>query len=646
MKRACRAGTLVLFAALGVGACGGGDSGDPSGPIGAFSLAVSPGQLTLDQGGQTSLTVTVTRSGGFAGAVQVTLEGLPQGVTAGALTIAGAGTSGAAVLSATAGATVGGPVQVTVRATGAGLDPRTATFQLTVNEVTVPTPAFALAVSPAAVQVVQGASGEATVTITRSGGFAGAVTLSASGLPSGVTASFTPPAPSGTTSTLAFQVGGGAPTGNHTVTVQGTGNGVAAQSAQLTLQITEAAPPPGGNVTFQFCGIAGGVPLWAAFQDGDGPWTRVLVVNAQAQFQVTEDRGGVAWVVPMDGGGFGLEVLHAAREELIEAGVDRCNDRPGTGKTVTAAVQGVSSDNPFQPQFAFASLGGLIPFEPGPQLIGLGQITFEGVPDGPVDLIAGRTTLNAIAQTGVPDRMVLRRGLNPAAGSALAAIDFGGGDSFAPQASPLTITGVGGGELVVQTVLLRTANGFGPLAVALGQTANWWGIPQAQVQSGDLHILGVSAGSTAPLAPSRTTLRMVRDPGPVTVGLGPQLSEPVLQPIQAGNHPRVRAEYTIQPEYDRYWVVDVQQGGQNPRDAQIQVTRAYHGSGAGTVVLEIPDFSGVDGWNPSWGLTTAVQATWTLSAAGWAQSGGIFIPPFQDGAEYRTASRMGALFLP
>ena len=56
---------------------------------------------------------------------------------------------------------------------------------------------YALSLTPGALTIVQGATGTASVTITRTN-FTGAVTLSLSNAPVGVTGSFDPAAPTGT----------------------------------------------------------------------------------------------------------------------------------------------------------------------------------------------------------------------------------------------------------------------------------------------------------------------------------------------------------------------------------------------------------------------------------------------------------------
>src|SRR2546425_261242 len=75
------------------------------------------------------------------------------------------------------------------------------------KESTGPAADYTLSLAPAALTIVQGANGTASVTITRTN-FNGAVTLSLGGAPTGVTGAFNPAAPTGTTSTLT--VSGGA----------------------------------------------------------------------------------------------------------------------------------------------------------------------------------------------------------------------------------------------------------------------------------------------------------------------------------------------------------------------------------------------------------------------------------------------------
>ncbi len=87
---------------------------------------------------------------------------------------------------------------------------------------TGPAADYTLSLAPAALTIVQGATGNTTVTITRTN-FSGAVTLSLGGAPTGVSGSFSPSAPTGTTSALTVSVAAAVAPGVYNLTVAGTG---------------------------------------------------------------------------------------------------------------------------------------------------------------------------------------------------------------------------------------------------------------------------------------------------------------------------------------------------------------------------------------------------------------------------------------
>lgn len=102
---------LFLLLALGCAGCGGGSPNtQPPPPVPDFSLGLSTNSISVSQGGTSpALTVSVGSLNGFSGTVQVTLTGLPSGVTsnpASPLSIA-AGSSTAVVFGAVATAAPG-----------------------------------------------------------------------------------------------------------------------------------------------------------------------------------------------------------------------------------------------------------------------------------------------------------------------------------------------------------------------------------------------------------------------------------------------------------------------------------------------------------------------------------------------------------
>ncbi len=132
--------TATLTAAILLGCSGGGGSSTaPPPPPATGSLIISLGAPTLSiaTGATGTMTVLVTRAGGFAGAVTVSVTGLPAGVTASSNTQTTVGTVTTATLTFTVvSAAAAGTSTVTVSASGAGVSTVNATFALTLTSVT------------------------------------------------------------------------------------------------------------------------------------------------------------------------------------------------------------------------------------------------------------------------------------------------------------------------------------------------------------------------------------------------------------------------------------------------------------------------------------------------------------------------------
>src|SRR3989475_205054 len=197
-----------------------------------YALSVAPAALTIGQGANGSTTVTITRTN-FSGAVTLSLGNAPTGVTGSFDPAAPTGTS--STLTVSVGATVTpGDYNLTVNGTGTAGN-RSTPLTLTVSAA----PNYSLSLEPAALTIVQGATGTSTVTITRTN-FTGAVTLSLGNAPAGVTGSFSPAAPTGTSSTLTVSVGASVAPGVYELTVDGTGT-AGNRSTPLTLTVSAAA---------------------------------------------------------------------------------------------------------------------------------------------------------------------------------------------------------------------------------------------------------------------------------------------------------------------------------------------------------------------------------------------------------------------
>ncbi len=235
--RLLRSHSTVLLVAGALLACSNDDDGGSSGPVPTIQIAVAPTAMSVQQGGDATVTVILTRGGNFAGTVTATVDGLPPGLSAAVVPATLSGTTTSAVVTLTAGATVTpGAYTAVVHATAAGVGEASANVAVTVTAA----PNVALAVAPAALTLQGGSTGAATVTITRTN-FTGAIALSLVTPPAGITGTFTPASTTGETSALALDVASTVAPGTYPLTIKGTAAGIGDRTVVLTLTVT--APP-------------------------------------------------------------------------------------------------------------------------------------------------------------------------------------------------------------------------------------------------------------------------------------------------------------------------------------------------------------------------------------------------------------------
>ena len=197
-----------------------------------FWIEASSGAMSVNQGGSSTTTVTVTGAGGFTGSVDLAItSALPSGVIA---TWGTNPTSGTSTLTLTASSSAPfATSNVTITGTSGTL---TATTNLA---VAVHAPNFTLSASPNNLAVSQGNSGTSTITVTPQYGFTGSVNLAVtSALPTGVTATWGTNPTSGT-SVLTLTASDSATAGTATVTITGTSG---ALTATTTLSLAIQAP--------------------------------------------------------------------------------------------------------------------------------------------------------------------------------------------------------------------------------------------------------------------------------------------------------------------------------------------------------------------------------------------------------------------
>lgn len=187
-----------------------------------FTLAPAFSSIALGQGLSSTDLISVTPLGGFSGTVTLAVSGLPSGVT-GAFSAGTVAGTQALKLTASAGATTGGPLTLTVKGTSGSIT-ATTTIALTVNGAEAQTITFA---NPGA--QVEGTLLALTATST-------------SGLPvsfSSSTTTICTISSSGTTASLLKA-------GTCTITASQTGNGIYAAAAPVeqSFQVTALTPVP------------------------------------------------------------------------------------------------------------------------------------------------------------------------------------------------------------------------------------------------------------------------------------------------------------------------------------------------------------------------------------------------------------------
>jgi len=571
----------------------------------SFTMALSPAAVTVQAGATATgaSTVTLTRTN-FTGLVAVATSGAPNGLTVTPNPVSVTGNTTTLDVAATAAVTPG-TYNVTVTGTGVGVTQQTATLAVTVT-APAQTGSFTLAVSPASVSVQQGASGTATVNVTRAGGFAGAVNLAVSGAPNGLTVTPNPASATGGTSALNIAATAATTPGTYTITVTGTGTGVAQQTATFTVQVTQQSSG-GGNITYSFADC---VPIWFAVQNGNGTWTRVTP-SANNTFSFTIGaNGGVAYVT-QSGTSFTTTVSYGSGTEFgtITSAPIRCGGiTPASGtKTLTGTTAGLSLTD-----LATVTIGGAIGSASG---AAGGAFTIRNVPDGLQDLVASRGALNLQTFSTTLNKLIIRRNTNYPNNSAIPLLDFTSSEAFDPVQRTITVGNLGTDQTFT-TVAFRTSNGASAAfftGLGGGSSIPYYGVPAAQLQAADIHqIFLIASPSATSLTSFRAVYAFLHTPADVTLTLGPSLGATTVTSLGTTPYLRLRAQLPSASAYNAAATASYSQTG---RTVNVTSTAGFSGSAPASWTLDIPDFSAA-GYDPTWGLQTGAATNWTVTAVG------------------------------
>ncbi len=606
-------GSLVLALAT---ACGGSsDTGTTNPPPtggGGFTLSASASTASLAQNASGAVTISVTRTGSFTGAVTFAASGLPSGVTAtlNPTQVAAGQTSCTLTLSVTATAAVG-TTTITIKGSATGLADQAVTVALTITPATQAGP-FSLSLS-ATSYLALGPTflpSSPVLTITRNAGFTGSVTFSVTGLPLGLLVAVTPTTVTGNSGSLLI-LNAAAPNGTYPVTIHGTGGG---GEQTVTLQVV-IAPPTTGSIHWQFCtGNVRSVQYFFALKDGNGAWTRIvpdttatLGVN-MFSFNITQPTASVA-LVTGDAGGFRTTIYQYTAQEMAAVAASECALYPGaTTRNVNVSVAGLR-----QSEVSLLAVGGWVAISGN----------FSNLLPGPLDLVAVRDSITQLADI-IPNRVIIRRGLNPASGSALPTADFAAAESFASTTSTWTFGNVGSDGFSVNQFFATAGGATGELKLAPGadNTATAravYGIPLAQTITGDLQeVIATTTTLGTPVAAPNHAMRQIiayaRTLSDRSISFGPSLPAPTVTVVSGAPAGRLRAQGTLPTEYQAGVSFDVTQTT-TARFATIHTTRGFLG-GSSTYDVQIPDFSAAVGWDTNFALRTGSATNWWVSGGG------------------------------
>ncbi len=584
----------------------------------AFSLTVTGSNFTVRAGESVTSALTVARSGGFTGSVQLTSS------PAAGITVSFAPSP---VSGATATATIAvertvaaGSYPITIRATSAAPPiERIVSITLVVTSA-APTGSFALSVAPSPVPVSVGGATSASVSIVRNGGFTGPVQLELSSVPSGITATLSATTVSGTSASMLVTATSGVAAGTYSFTLRGVAPGIATVQQPVSVSVSGNAGG-GSGIQIRYC-PGTDQPLWFAVQDGNGAWSRVFGSGGVFSFPLQSSRGGIAALTQRNGARY-LKVEYLSRDELRQRSGTICSLPDPRIRSARGTIARLAAGEEASVSLAF---GGAAVKGPG-QDIGF---TLNSMVAGASTLVAARlrqTTVNGISgstTTMSADRVILRRGINPASGASLPTLDFNASEAVELSTRRVQVQGASGTPMIGTNLFYtfdpRVAqDGIDFSGAVLGSavaqqgtsTLNLATVPTRALSPGDIYVLTLVANPG--LADARSAFIVTESSADLNVTMGGALRAPSLSSRTVGATLLPRAEGAVHSDYDGDYAASFQSltGG----GARVEVTEsgAYR-AGNASYLLALPDLSAASGWDPSFGLSVGMPYFWTLSA--------------------------------
>lgn len=582
---------------------------------------LAPDTVTAAQGGAATAEIHIQRSD-YPGAVAVSAEELPAGVTADFQPAEAAGAS--AVMALTAGAqAVPGLYTFMLRGQGTGVPDVTVEMTLELQ-----TSSVAVSVSPSSVRLYQEGTATAGASISRVR-FPGAVRLEVDGGSPGLSVVAEPEIITGTAATLQVQASAAVPPGDYDFQVRAVP--VASEPGEshaATLRVAVRPRSSDANVMLDWSACA--PPDWIAFQDGAEPWGQAPLDGGIAQFAVTADKGGFAYVE----GGNTLTVRYMTLQELAAEPFDMCPPPVPAGKTVTGRAE--HTFNPPVPTieaFAYSLGGGTATTDPFRT-----EFNITPVRPGIHDLVV----TGWVSNPSLLRRSYIRRDIEVQDDMALdGVVNLLGPGSFPRHQSRLGVTGsASAGDRVVYSFEYRTTPACTPAILGegsiggtvtaninLGRGVTVFGVPEEPQRPDDFHVARLTVGSATS---ARTLTTAFHRAGDRTFAMPPAIGPTVTG--LPGSYKRLQANLgSVAPVYNRSAALRYDA---RTHVATVTVSRDYLGDGT---VIAAPDLFGVSGWVPSFAPPPDATGTWTVVLDGANGTGSLCA----EGRTFVQATRSG-----
>jgi hypothetical protein len=204
-------------------------------PAPNFGLAVEPGQITLNPGGNSSVNLLATPLNGLSSAVAITIGGLPPGVSASPSNLSLTPGQLSPVMFSAVSSVNPGTISVSFQGVSGSISH---SVDATLQVQSAFAPDYSISVSPSKVALSAGSSSAPiTVSVGSLNGFSKSVTVSLSGLPGGVTSSVSSMTISaGSTGTFTLSAASSAKPQTGTATLAGS-SGSLDHSTNLTVAV-------------------------------------------------------------------------------------------------------------------------------------------------------------------------------------------------------------------------------------------------------------------------------------------------------------------------------------------------------------------------------------------------------------------------